>query len=72
MPAVRGVPSDLTYLRSASATEGMGCGVVGGKIERGRRAGPKSDVGLDVGGGEIVTLDCGSSTVGAEDMYAAS
>ena len=49
MPAVRGVPSDFTYLRSASPAEGMGCGVVGGKIERGRREGPRSEVVLEGG-----------------------
>jgi hypothetical protein len=50
----------------------MGCGVVGGKIERGRREGPKSEVVLDAGGGEIATFACGSSTNGVDDMYAAS
>jgi hypothetical protein len=70
IPVVRGVPSDLTYLRSASPAEGTGCGVVGGKIERDRREGPNSEVVL--GAGEIVTLVCGSSKVGVDDMYAAS
>ena len=65
MPAVRGVPSDLTYLRSASPAEGMGWGVVGGKIERGRREGPKSEV-LD--GGDKAVPGCGSSTIGVVDM----
>lgn len=69
MPAVRGVPSDLTYLRSASPAEGTGCGVVGGKIERCRREGPRSEV---LGGGEMVVPGCGSSMIGADEMYAAS
>jgi len=69
IPAVRAVPSDCTYLRSAAPAEGMGCGVVGGKIERGRREGPKSEVAL---GGDMVTPDCGSSVIGVDDMYAAS
>lgn len=50
----------------------MGCGVVGGNIERGRREGPNSEVVLEVGGGEIATFACGSSTIGADEMYAAS
>ena len=70
IPVVRGVPSDLTYLRSDSPAEGMGCGVVGGKIERECREGPNSEVVL--GAGEIVTPVCGSSKVGVDDMYAAS
>jgi hypothetical protein len=72
IPAVRHVPSDLTYLRSDSPAEGMGWGVVGGKIERGRREGPKSEVLDPGGGGEIVTIVCGSSTIGEDDIYAAS
>ena len=70
MPAVRGVPSDFTYLRSASPAEGIGCGVVGGKIERGRREGPRSEVVLECG--EAIALACDSSTIGVDDIYVAS
>jgi len=44
----------------------MGCGVVGGKIERGRREGPRSDVAL--GGGELAAPGCGSSIIGVDEI----
>ena len=44
--------------------------MVGGKIERCRREGPRSEVVLE--GGEEVALACGSSMVGVDEMYVAS
>lgn len=44
--------------------------MVGGKIEGGRREGPRSEVVLE--GGEMTVPTCDSSKIGTDEMYVAS